>query len=270
MKSEILHWERTLELAMQQHATHAWLRRAVVLESCASTQDEAFARAEDTSDVCVVALRQLAGRGRLGRTWSHDGRHGLAITFALSADAHDAAALPLRCGLAALGACEHVLRDAGAQARCALRWPNDVVERVHTGGGRKLAGVLIERRGGVLAMGIGINVSHADADFPPELRRSAASLQVLALAQPPIDRLAVATQLIESLQHWLFAPRGDVARAWSQADVLLGTTQTFIHNALQYTGIVEAIDPDSHIELRLADDSRVRLPAISTSLVKDA
>ena len=55
-----------------------------------------------------------------------------------------------------------------------IKWPNDV--RV---AGRKLAGVLVERRQGWV-LGIGVNVNAEEADFPTDLRETATSLCRLA------------------------------------------------------------------------------------------
>ena len=56
---------------------------------------------------------------------------------------------------------------------CAIKWPNDVWLE-----GRKLAGVLIEARpqDGWAVIGVGLNLSIAPDEFPPELRDTAISL----------------------------------------------------------------------------------------------
>ena len=54
-----------------------------------------------------------------------------------------------------------------------IKWPNDVWLE-----GRKLAGILIEARpqDGWAVIGVGLNLSIARDEFPPELRETAISL----------------------------------------------------------------------------------------------
>ncbi len=91
----------------------------------------------------VVANRQTAGRGRLGREWSSP-PGGLYATFIVP----NADLLALRAGVATARALESI----GAAAR--LKWPNDLVV-----GERKLGGILIETDGAVARIGVGINMS---------------------------------------------------------------------------------------------------------------
>ena len=101
-----------------------------------------------------AALRQTAGRGRLGRRWFAGAGGALLFSLAVPMQAGGAriAAATLACGV---GAAER-LRAAGAPV--SLKWPNDLMID-----GRKLGGVLCElaidgegRR--TLVVGIGINL----------------------------------------------------------------------------------------------------------------
>lgn len=105
----------------------------------------------------LVADRQTAGRGRLGRVWASTARASLTASFALCI-ARPIAALEgvtLVCGLAACDA----LDGHGVDAR--LKWPNDLLVD-----GRKLAGILVEAvpmaSGTALVVGIGVNVEPDD------------------------------------------------------------------------------------------------------------
>src|SRR5262249_44079790 len=80
----------------------------------------------------------------------------------------------------------------GLDAR--IKWPNDV--RV---GGRKVAGVLVERGPGAV-VGIGLNADVAADDFPPGLRDTATSLRILG--GEPVDRSEPARAPIIRLDHW--------------------------------------------------------------------
>lgn len=89
--------------------------------------------------VLLVARRQTAGRGRLGRTWISGGDDSLTMSVALELSLGDAgerlAALPV---LAGVGLAECLADRVGDLA---LKWPNDLQRA-----GRKVAGLLCESR----------------------------------------------------------------------------------------------------------------------------
>ncbi|MHC4102053.1 MAG: biotin--[acetyl-CoA-carboxylase] ligase, partial [Planctomycetota bacterium] len=121
------------------------LRRVTVLRETGSTQDAAKRMSAEPGDV-VVAWRQTAGRGRLGRAWADTGEDGIAVT--LVTDAGPPSWLAVASAVGAACAAEALLRRA-----VGIKWPNDVVVD-----GRKLAGVLTEQAGGQALIGIGLNV----------------------------------------------------------------------------------------------------------------
>ena len=116
-----------------------------------STQDEArrlLLRGEAEVGHVVLADEQRAGRGRFGRTWISP-RGGLYATFVLP----DIGMPSLRVGVAAV----QTLEGFGLAAE--IKWPNDLLV-----GGKKLAGILIEREGDRLLAGLGVNLR--DAPIP--------------------------------------------------------------------------------------------------------
>lgn len=233
-------------------------RRVVVVDLCTSTQDLAASESRGEPGLMVVGLRQTAGRGRLGRAW-HDSGRGLAATFVLGGET-EAGRLSLAAGVAALAACASMI---AGERRLGIRWPNDVVERT---GGRKLAGVLIERRGGVFLAGIGINVTHAEGDWPAELAGRACSIAQVGGQGTVADAAAA---LAVALEAALARTPGELVEAWKAGDVLRGTTRTFVHDGRQVRGVVESVEPTSEIVVRLAEGRLERLPALTTSLRHD-
>jgi BirA family biotin operon repressor/biotin-[acetyl-CoA-carboxylase] ligase len=80
-------------------------------------------------------------------------------------------------------------------ADCVIKPPNDVLIT-----GRKVAGILIETRGGrnpFAVVGIGLNVNHSLADFPVALQECATSLGMASGALH--DRHQVAELLLSRL-----------------------------------------------------------------------
>lgn len=255
------------EFAPAQKAAEESGRRLVVVDECASTQD--IAR-ESGPGAIVIARRQTAGRGRLGRAWADTAGAGLAMSLTLDARTiTDPGVLSIGIGLAACNACERLLNSPStAPTALGLRWPNDVVERTH---GRKLAGVLIERSTGLFVVGVGINCLQRAGEWPDALRGRAVSLGEL---EPRLDRNSlralVAIELIRAIDRVLTMSPDQIAREWSARDTLVGSRRVFEHAGLRISGLVESVDPLSHLIVRDGAGTLHRLPALTTSMVHDA
>ena len=127
-----------------------------VLPELDSTNSELMrrARASHVEPVLLVAERQTAGRGRLGRAWQAEPGASLTFSLGLPLAPADWSGLSLAVGVAVAESLD---------TRIALKWPNDLwVE------GRKLGGILVETAslGGGSAgaarytvIGIGLNLA---------------------------------------------------------------------------------------------------------------
>lgn len=158
-----------------------------------STNSELMRRARvgRTDPVLLVAQRQTAGRGRLGRAWH--GEAGSALTFSL--------ALPLApADWSGLSLAVGVVLAEHLHPQIRLKWPNDLW--LH---GRKLGGILIEtastggEAGGAryCVIGAGINLA-----APPATGLSTAPAwlgELLPQAQPAAVLLQVAAPLVEAV-----------------------------------------------------------------------
>lgn len=149
----------------------------VRLDSCPSTNDEAkrLARGGAPSGAAVAAAAQTFGRGTRGRFWHSPPGLGLYLSVILRPPVPDLAGLPLRAALAVREAVEF-----STGVRASVEPPNDIVWE-----GRKLGGVLCEtvftgERLDFAVVGVGLNVGHRPADFPPDLAASAVSLFMAA------------------------------------------------------------------------------------------
>ncbi len=142
----------------------------------------------------VLADQQMAGRGRLGRSFQSKGGLGvyLSILWRLQLPPENLMVLP---ALGAVAACRAVNRVCGLLPQ--IKWPNDLVWQ-----GKKLGGILTELvtdGSGSMAviMGIGINVHHRRTDFEGEVAEIASSLELLCAAE--VSRSALAAALMEEL-----------------------------------------------------------------------
>lgn len=218
------------------------------LAEVGSTNDWLIERAEALADGhWVIAGRQTAGRGRRGRVWS-DGAGNLMASVLVKPGADEAAVQQLSF-VAALALWDALTPSLPAE-RLRLKWPNDLLLD-----GAKLSGILLERQGGAVVVGFGVNIASA-----PELPdRPAISLTAAGIDTPApaklLDRLtqSFAARRAEwrdqgfavTRDHWL-------ARAAGLGDRIVAR---FGEEAL--AGRFEGLDADGALALRL-DDGRLR------------
>ena len=154
-------------------------------------------------DDVFVADMQTAGRGRLDHRWlSAPGENLMmsAVVDVADVPPHEAATLPLVAGLAVAQAVSGVFAAHGDALRAAdvkIKWPNDVlIDR------RKICGILCERNGDNVIVGIGVNVNQTA--FPPEIsdRATSVRLELGALHDVANVRDEVLDRLHECIERW--------------------------------------------------------------------
>jgi BirA family biotin operon repressor/biotin-[acetyl-CoA-carboxylase] ligase len=199
--------------------TQAIGRSLRVLAQVGSTNDIALAaRAEGAPEgLAVLADRQTAGRGRLGRTWQSAPGVGIYTSVLLRPQA-PAARAPLLTLAVGIAAAETVQEITGLLPR--LKWPNDIQLDGRKVGGILVEGTTLEGRLSEAVVGIGINVNQEAADFPAELGDSATSLRMVLGG--PVGRADLVAGLYNTLEHWYRVFRDgewhtilDRGRAWS-------------------------------------------------------
>lgn len=159
-----------------------------VVVECDSTNTLLLARADRApSGTVLVAERQTAGRGRMGRQWHAE--RGASLTFSFLHRLPQGVA-PSGLSLAIGVAIAEALRDLGIDG-VALKWPNDILRD-----GRKLGGILIELAASVAVIGVGLNL-RLPADLPDDVKAGAAALG------RDIDRNELLARLLISLQEVL-------------------------------------------------------------------
>jgi BirA family transcriptional regulator, biotin operon repressor / biotin---[acetyl-CoA-carboxylase] ligase len=221
------------------------------LAEVGSTNDWLLSRAETLPDGhWVIADRQTAGRGRRGRVWNDGAGNFMGsvlvkasgqvqqLSFVAALALHDSlthitsplggeverrraegdrrstrpgrgvtplgseGAAPLPPGFARVD-----LSPAGRGERFALKWPNDVLLD-----GIKCSGILLERQGEALVIGMGVNLAH----HPEGTERPATSLAAAGLAVP--TPAALLDELAPAFAHWrgLWAAEGfaPIRAAW--------------------------------------------------------
>ena len=134
-------------------------------DATASTNDVAgqLASRGAGDGTIVIADRQTAGRGRLGRTWFSPPGAGLYVSLVVRAATWGAAAFPLMTLAAGVALAEAVRACTGVPVE--IKWPNDLVI-----GRRKLAGILTEASGtgGLDGAVVGFGINLRTAAYPPQ------------------------------------------------------------------------------------------------------
>ncbi|MDE2341734.1 MAG: biotin--[acetyl-CoA-carboxylase] ligase, partial [Alphaproteobacteria bacterium] len=123
-----------------------------------------------------------------------------------------------------------------------LKWPNDVLV-----GGAKIAGILLEREGDAVVIGIGVNLAH----YPDGLERPVTSLSALDVTSPsPATVISNLAQSITArLAHWRTAPLTELLTEWQSRAHPIGTPLT----ANGLSGTFAGLDEIGTHKLALAD-----------------
>jgi BirA family transcriptional regulator, biotin operon repressor / biotin---[acetyl-CoA-carboxylase] ligase len=240
-----------------------WREVLVVAETGSTNADLlAAAGAGAGEGTVLVAEVQTAGRGRLDRRWASPPRAGLTLSVLLRPGGVPAALLgwlPLLAGVAAAAAVRRVTAVAAE-----LKWPNDVLA-----GDAKLGGILAERTGTAVVIGIGLNVWQGQADLPPDAAATSLALAAgaggagLAGTGGPGLRERLLTDLLDGLSRWYLAWRdqaspGDadacgLRREYLRRCATLGQTVTVtMPGAEPVTGIAAGVDQTGRLEVRTA------------------
>lgn len=195
----------------------------------------------------LIADRQSAGRGRLGRTW-FDGTGNFMGSTAVRLNPGDppAGTLALVAGLALH---EAVAPHVPPPRRAELKWPNDLLID-----GAKLSGILLERVGDWVIVGIGVNLAHA-----PDL----ADRQTVALSAfgPAPDRdhfaASLAACFAAELARWRLAGLEPLIGRWLDAAHAKGTALAVGEpGEAPLHGAFDGLTSDGALQLRLADGTR--------------
>lgn len=219
----------------------------MILAKVDSTNAEAFRRAPSlTGPLWILGGEQTAGRGRRARPWSSPpgNFHG---TLAMRVS-EPPATVALRSFAAALALRDAFVALTGLPQAFTLKWPNDVLLN-----GQKVAGILLEASGDVLAIGIGVNLIAAP---PPEAVEPGAVMPASLCAETGLR--VTPTQFLDALSpayaareatfrtHGFAALRAD----WLAHAARLGSRIVARTGSESREGIFDTIDDQGNLILR--------------------
>lgn len=228
-------------------------RDVLAFDVLPSTNDEAarLARAGAPEGTVVWALRQTAGRGRRGRSWT-SAEGNLFVSLILRPQAPPARAAELSF-VAALAVAETVdaLNAGGPAALC--KWPNDVLL-----GAGKIAGILLESEAGDggdaawVVVGVGVNL----AGCPMDVERPAAALPApkapsagLEILLPAFDRL---------VGRWRDEGFAPIREAWLARAAGLGAPISVRLTHETIDGVFHGLDSDGVLLLDVGQGKSLR------------
>jgi len=170
---------------------------------CLAEIDSTNARARQLAEqgaadgTVIIADRQSAGRGRLGRRWESPSAVNLYCSILLRPQIPVQQA-PQLTFLSAVAVAETLNQLYKLPAK--VKWPNDVLV-----GGKKIAGLLNEMNAETeqihfVILGIGVNLNMAAEQFPEELNYPATS--VLLETGETVDRALFARELLQRLDGY--------------------------------------------------------------------
>ncbi|KQT33815.1 biotin--protein ligase [Sphingomonas sp. Leaf412] len=228
-----------------------------------STNADLLALARDGSaedGLWLRAERQTAGRGRQGRDWQSPAGNLYASTLVrLSPGDPPAPTLALVAAVALDEVVERLLPSPRA-AKLRVKWPNDLLID-----GAKLSGILLERSGDWVVVGIGVNVAH----HPALADRATTSLVAEGVA---IDAATLAARLAEMLAAWLHLWRDDglspVTARWRERAHPPGTPLVArLPDGECVEGRFDTLGDDGALRLRLAGGATRVIHAADVFLV---
>ena len=216
--------------------------RVRVLSEVGSTQDLLKNELVSNGD-CVVAEFQSAGRGRLDRKF--ESAPGVALLFSFYIKPGRKSQwgwIPLIAGMNVA----RTLNEATGSQNFETKWPNDVL-----GTSGKVAGILCERFGEGIIVGIGINVSTQVHELPVE---SASSIFIETGLE--VDRNVLLASLLSNFQ--------DLFERWESGEDLIAKyralsatigqqVQVFLPSSVTIEGLAIGVDLEGQLVLESGD-----------------
>lgn len=209
------------------------------LEEVGSTSDWLRTNGRQFGDgQWIRADRQTAGRGRMGRVWQMpEGNLAASCLIRLQLGEGN----PAEIGFVAALALHDVVAGLVAPHRLQLKWPNDLLLD-----GAKLSGILLEREGDMLVLGMGVNLVAAP-QLPDRATIALADIGITIGPGPFLDGLAAA--LIARRAHYREAGFAPVRAAWLARAHPAGTLLWIVNGGARVSGRFRTVAEDGALLL---------------------
>ena len=222
-----------------------WEDKLYYFDTIGSTNDELrrMAKSGAPHGTVLIAGHQTDGHGRRGRSFHSPAGSGIYMSVLLRPACAPTELMHLTCATA-VAMCDAVENAVGF--RPGIKWTNDLVWEK-----RKIGGILTElaftNHGTVdyAIIGIGINCSQKESDFPDDIRSIAASLAMCS--DENINTAAVAAAMIQAIQimdQQLLSGKDKILSQYRCDCITLGQEIVLLRGEEKRYGIARDIDPD--------------------------
>lgn len=235
--------------------SHPWQDRVRVLDTVDSTNTQAKELAQQgvSAGTVLIANRQSAGRGRLGRTFLSPGGVGIYFSVVLRPNCPPQELMHLTCA-AGVAMCHAIERTCGF--RPGIKWTNDLVV-----GRKKLGGILTELNVNPTThlvdyaiVGVGINCRQKEADFDESIRNMACSVEMVTGKE--MDRNLLASEMVRvmhDLSRDLLTNKAEIMHAYRQDCITVGQQISVVRGIKIRHGIARSIDDDGALVVDFDD-----------------
>lgn len=200
----------------------------------------------------LIADSQTGGRGRLGRSFHSPAGSGIYLSVILRPQCHASRLMHLTCATGT-AMCDAV--ESACSFRPGIKWTNDLVF-----GKRKLGGILTELsldaegNAAYAVVGIGINCTQSESDFPEDIRSIATSLS--RCTEAPIDRSKIIAAMLVSLERMdqiLLHQKAQIMDRYRRDCITVGQDISVIAGENIRHGTALSVDEDGALVVRFSD-----------------
>ena len=203
-------------------------------------------RQQEVDGLCCIANHQVAGKGSRGKTWTDAPGGSILMSMGWEVDVDRCCGVSLVAGLAVIGA----LKETGVGG-IRLKWPNDILAD-----GRKLGGILVEKSGSKLVVGLGLNVNLQQ----PSMHGVDQPWTDLSSIGAGCDGDVLVSRLLRNMGDMItdcvtggFA---GYAESWNAADAFAGLPVQVLSGREAISGIERGVDRTG--ALRIESDAGIR------------
>ena len=155
------------------------------IESTNSTNDYSWDLIEKNyisyidDPIIIITKNQLNGKGQRGNKWFSSQNKSLTFSMIINENKNYDELLSLKIAVAIIEGIK-----INTNINCQLKWPNDIMIN-----NKKIGGVLIEKKGNIIVIGIGINVNEDLQDINSIIKNKSSSLKMINKASIPLESL---------------------------------------------------------------------------------
>ena len=227
----------------------------MTVKETSSTNDEvkSLALTEKNKTLLYVADSQTKGRGRMGRSFFSPDGTGIYMSLLLHPGLN-AELCPLLTPLCAVAVSEAIEKVVSVENK--IKWVNDIYV-----GGKKVAGILTEgafKNGKIdyAVVGIGVNLSLPEGDFPEDIRSIAGAL---TKNTADFKNELIAEIVNRFMYYYELLPERAFLQKYKEKLFFLGNEITVISAEGNYNAVAEDIDNMCRLIVRNNKGERIIL-----------